>query len=160
VKSLIVSLVVLSIACGKTKPMVPPPQPAAMQPSPRVIFPDGFVIAAEIAADDDTRERGLMFRDQLQPGTGMLFLFPSDGRYPFWMKNTLIPLDMIWLDSGGRVVFIGSDVPPCKVQNCPSVDPGADSRYVLEVAGGVARQHGLKQGDMLRMENLQNIHPE
>jgi uncharacterized membrane protein (UPF0127 family) len=68
------------------------------------------------------------------------------------MKNTLIPLDMIWIDAHRRIVHIAHDVPPCKVDDCPSYPPHAVARYVLEVAGGVAAAHGLKDGDVLRFE--------
>jgi uncharacterized membrane protein (UPF0127 family) len=87
----------------------------------------------------------------------MLFLFPVDGHYPFWMKNTLIPLDMIWIDSGQRIAHVKHDVPPCQVADCPSYPPNVPARYVLEVSAGVARQHGLKAGDQLRFEGTENV---
>ena len=124
---------------------------------PRVTFPDGFVVRIEIAADDEARAQGLMFRDQLRPGTGMLFIFPRAGEYPFWMKNTLIPLDMIWIDETKTIVAMHQNVPPCKTAECPNYPPKAKSRYVLEVAGGVAREHNLKVGDPLRFENTDQI---
>ena len=152
-------------ACART-PGTPAPPPQSEEPpaqtqtadtSPRVIFPDGFAVHVEIAANDELRAQGLMFRDQLRPGTGMLFFFPEAGDYPFWMKNTLIPLDMIWIDSAKRIVHIAHDVPPCKVENCPSYPPHAIASYVLEVAGGVANTHGLKDGDVLRFEGTENV---
>jgi uncharacterized membrane protein (UPF0127 family) len=124
---------------------------------PRVIFPDAFVVHVEIAADDENRAQGLMYRDQLRPGTGMLFLFPEEGDYPFWMKNTRIPLDMIWIDSNRKIVHVEPDVPPCQIEDCPSYPPNAKARYVLEVAAGVARQHGLKAGDVLTFEQTDGI---
>jgi uncharacterized protein len=124
---------------------------------PRVIFPDGWVVRVEIANDDDLRAQGLMFRDHLEPGAGMLFFFPEDGEYAFWMKNTRIPLDMIWIDADRRVAAVKFEVPPCKADPCPSYPPNARARYVLEVAGGVARQHGLKAGDVLRFEGTDGI---
>jgi uncharacterized membrane protein (UPF0127 family) len=143
-----------AVMCGKTPPQPPPPvQPAPEEQSgPRVTFPDGFVVRVEIAADDETRAQGLMFRDQLRPGAGMLFLFPQDGEYPFWMKNTKIALDMIWIDSERRIAAIAHDVQPCYVDDCPSYPPNATARYVLEVAAGVAKQHRLKVGDVLTFE--------
>ena len=105
-----------------------------------------------MAANDELRIQGLMFRDRLRPATGMLFFFAVDGEYPFWMKNTLIPLDMIWIDSRRRVAHIEHDVQPCKVENCPNYPPHAIARYVLEVAAGVAKEHGLRDGDLLRFE--------
>jgi len=116
---------------------------------PRVVFPDGHVVHVELAADAELRAQGLMWRDHLPPDRGMLFLFNEDEEHGFWMKNTLIPLDMVWIDKDRRVVAVKYHVPPCKVTNCPSYPPGVPSRYVLEVAGGVAQAHGVKTGDQL-----------
>ena len=124
---------------------------------PRVTLPDGSVIPVELATDDPTRAQGLMFRDQLPPDRGMLFMFPQTGNYPFWMKNTLIPLDMIWIDEQKRIVHIAHDVPPCKADPCPSYDPAAFAKYVLELAGGVAARHGLANGQALRFEAMDNV---
>jgi uncharacterized membrane protein (UPF0127 family) len=135
------------------------PRPA--EPSgPRVIFPDGFVVKVEIAADGETRAQGLMFRDHLPAGEGMLFFFPADDVFSFWMKNTLIPLDMIWVDSSQRIVGIKANVPPCKVPDCPSYGPGVSARYVLEVAGGEAAKHSLKVGDPLRFVETDHVLPQ
>jgi uncharacterized membrane protein (UPF0127 family) len=153
--------VVLMFFAACSQPPVPPapaepPQPAAAN-GPRVIFPDGFAVDVELAADDDLRTQGLMFRDHLNPGTGMLFLFNQDDEHAFWMKNTLIPLDIVWLDAGQRVVHVKYNVPPCKVANCPSYPTGVMSRYVLEVAGGEAQRHGIKTGDQLRFEQTEGV---
>lgn len=133
--------------------------PAPVSEGPRVTFPDGFVVSVEIAADDELRAQGLMYRDQLRPGTGMLFFFAAEGEYPFWMKNTMIPLDIIWIDAQRRIAHIKHEVPPCRVRDCPSYPPNAIAKYVLEVAGGVARQHGLKEGDVLRFEGTDHVVP-
>jgi uncharacterized membrane protein (UPF0127 family) len=156
-------VLLLALGCSNPPPVssgaAPAPgaggvsEAAAPQTGPRVIFPDGWTVSVEIANDDELRAQGLMFRDHLAPGAGMLFFFPQEGEYAFWMKNTRIPLDMIWVDSGHRVAHVTFDVPPCKADPCPSYPPHAQARYVLEVAGGVARQHGLKAGDMLRFED-------
>lgn len=132
---------------------------APAEAGPRVVFPDGFVVRVEIAADDELRAQGLMYRDQLRPGTGMLFLFARDDEHGFWMKNTKIPLDMIWIGADRRIAGIRENVPPCVADPCPSYSPGAgvQSRYVLEVAGGVARQHGLKVGDALQFHELDGV---
>ena len=124
----------------------------ATSAGPRVTFPDGHVVRVEVANDNELRAQGLMFRDHLAPDAGMLFFFTEEGEYPFWMKNTRIPLDMIWIDSNRRVAAVKYEVPPCKADPCPSYPPNANARYVLEVAGGVARQHGVKAGDVLRFE--------
>jgi uncharacterized membrane protein (UPF0127 family) len=124
---------------------------------PRVVFPDGYAVHVEVAPDPETREQGLMHRDRLRDHTGMVFLFPEKGVYPFWMKNTLIPLDIMWIDEQKRVAHVKYDVPPCKADPCPNYDPGVPARYVLEVAGGVARQHNVAAGAQLRFEGLDTI---
>jgi uncharacterized membrane protein (UPF0127 family) len=161
-RSNLLSILLIVLACQKpvvpAAPTTPAPAPTpAAASGPRVTFPDGFVVHVELATDDETRAQGLMFRDQLRPGTGMLFFFPRDGEYPFWMKNTIIPLDMIWIDSNRKVAHIAPSVPPCRADPCPSYPPNAVSRYVLEVAGGVAREHGLKAGDVLRFEETDHV---
>jgi uncharacterized membrane protein (UPF0127 family) len=152
----------LLAACQGTPPattttQTETPARSAAPSGPRVIFPDGFVVEVELASNDETRAQGLMYRDRLRPGTGMLFFFPQDGHYPFWMKNTLIPLDMIWVDSTQRVAHVKVSVPPCKADPCPSYPPNVNARYVLEVAGGVAAEHGLKAGDQLRFVGTENV---
>ena len=153
-KAFAAAALLLMVNCAKP---APPPLPTTTGPdpaAPRVVFPDGHVVAVELALDDESRARGLMFRDRLAEGQGMLFIFPRDDVNSFWMKNTLIPLDMIFIDVNRRVVGISRDVPPCKADPCPSYGPGVPSRYVLEVAGGVTARHGLAPGAVLRFENL------
>jgi uncharacterized membrane protein (UPF0127 family) len=150
-------LMLLSMTCAKAPAPPPAAPPAAQAEGPRVIFPDGFVVRVEIAADDENRTQGLMYRDHLNPGAGMLFFFPEEGDYPFWMKNTRIPLDMIWIDSNKRIAHITHDVPPCQIDDCPSYPPNAKARYVLEVAAGVAKEHGLKDGDVLKFVQTEGV---
>lgn len=134
------------------------PTPAAEPYSgPIVVLPDGHQVRVEIAANDETRTQGLMFRDRVPPGTGMLFLFPQTGHYPFWMKNTFVPLDMIWIDEGRRVVHVHADVPPCKADPCPSYPPDAQARYVLELGAGEAGKHLLTTGTTLTFERIDHI---
>jgi hypothetical protein len=116
----------------------------------KVFFPDGRSVRAELAVTEAERARGLMFRTSVPPGEGMLFVFETDGVYSFWMKSTLIALDMIWLDSGKRVVHIERNVPPCRRDPCPAYGPDRLSRYVLELGAGGADAYGLKTGDVLR----------
>lgn len=150
---------ILLSACGMSGPSDAPPPPPAVQAAagPRVILPDGFVVAVEIAADDVTRQQGLMYRDRLPEGTGMLFFFPQSGIYPFWMKNTRIPLDIIWIDEERRVVHLARNVPPCKADPCPSYPPEAPARYVLELSGGEAAKHAVEPGVVLRFEGVEDV---
>ena len=124
---------------------------------PRITLPDGYTVSVEIAADDETRAQGLMYRDQLREGTGMLFIFPQTGDYPFWMKNTLIPLDMIWIDENHKVVHVSANVPPCKADPCPNYPPNAPARYVLELAGGMAARHKVTAGSALVFAGTDNV---
>ena len=148
----------LAVACAQ--PSAPPPaastQPAAA-PAPRITFPDGFTVVVEIAADDDTRQQGLMFRDRLAEDRGMIFFFTATGEYAFWMKNTLIPLDMIWIDESHHIAHVAHNVPPCKADPCPSYPPNAPAKYVLELAAGVAAKHHLKDGDALRFDGMEHV---
>ena len=109
--------------------------------------------AVEVADEPRERSEGLMFRESLDEDRGMLFVFGEEGEYGFWMKNTLIPLDIIWIDSEGEVVFISKDAQPCNAQ-CPTIEPGKKALYVLELNGGVSGEIGLGIGDKIRIENL------
>jgi len=114
------------------------------------VFPSGSEFALEIAADPETRRVGYMYREQVGPTEGMLFLFESTARHGIWMKNCKVALDIIWLDEQWRVVDIVEELPPCRDgEACIGVEPLAAARYVLEVAGGAAGAGGLKRGDRL-----------
>jgi len=150
--ALIVALLGL-VACART----PAPPPMSSSYGPRVTLPDGYSVAVETASDEETRNQGLMYRDQLHEGTGMLFFFPATGDYPFWMKNTLIPLDLIWIDESHKVVHVAGNVPPCKADPCPSYPPNAPARYVLELAAGMAGRHRVVTGSTLRFEGTDQV---
>jgi len=101
----------------------------------------------ELEKTEAQREQGLMFRKELDKDKGMLFIFDKEGFYPFWMKNTLIPLDMVWIDANNNVIFFAQDVQPCKSFICPSVIPTGKAKYVLELNAGTCKDIGLKLGD-------------
>jgi uncharacterized membrane protein (UPF0127 family) len=147
--------VLLAVGCGTNPPQ--PSGPRSAERGARVVFPDGYAVTVEVAADNSTRQQGLMYRDNLPGDRGMIFFFPSAGDYAFWMKNTLIPLDMIWIDDQKRIVHVAHDVPPCKADPCPNYPPNAVAKYVLEVAAGVAARHGLANAQTLRFEGLDNV---
>jgi len=107
---------------------------------------DNHCFDVEIANTPRTRENGLMFRKNLNEGRGMLFIFSEENINPFWMKNTLIPLDIIWLDSNQEIVFIGLDNEPCEPNNCPLINPGIPAKYVLEINAGLSEKIGLEIG--------------
>ena len=116
-----------------------------------VRFPNGRLIAAEIADTPDRWERGYMFRREVRDGEGMVFVFPEPAFRPFWMKNTLVPLDIIWMDEQRTIVHIEANTPPCKADPCPSYGPLRKASTVLEVRAGTAAAAGLKVGDRLQI---------
>ncbi len=103
----------------------------------------------ELAVTSGERGRGLMYREQLAENSGMLFIFECPDIYPFWMNNTLIPLDIIWLNKQRKIVFIKHNALPCQTNICPNIIPEAPASYVLELNAGVAEDIGLKIGDKL-----------
>jgi uncharacterized membrane protein (UPF0127 family) len=121
------------------------------------VLPDGSRIAVEVVADAETRAQGLMFRSSIGAGHGMLFIFPAADVYPFWMKNTLIPLDILWIDETGTVVHLERDVPPCKADPCPSYPPKAAAKFVLELGAGQAAARRLDVGAKLSFSGIENI---
>ncbi len=123
-------------------------------PRGEVVFPDKTQVHVEIAETPDERAKGLMFRKSLGETDGMLFIFEERGRHAFWMKNTLISLDLFWLDRSGKVVSIAEAIPPCKTPECPTYPPTAEADYVLEVNAGFAKKHKVKVGDTLVLKGL------
>ena len=103
--------------------------------------------AVEMADDDAERARGLMFREKMGAGQGMLFVYPAPQPVAFWMKNTLIPLDMVFLDGAGRVTAVHENAVPGDLTPIPGP---ADTLMVLEIGGGLARRIGLAPGAALR----------
>jgi uncharacterized membrane protein (UPF0127 family) len=97
----------------------------------------------EIAATPDQQERGLMFRRSLAPDAGMIFPYAPAQDVAFWMKNTLIPLDMIFIRADGRIARI-ANAEPMSLEPVPSGEPVV---AVLEIAGGRAAELGIKAGD-------------
>ena len=109
----------------------------------------------EIADDDRSRTRGLMFRDELADNRGMLFIFRQEAPRSFWMRNTRIPLDIIYLDRDLRVVSVTHNARPCRTQRCPTYPSEGPAMYVLEVNAGQAQALGLEKGDVLTVGNLE-----
>jgi uncharacterized protein len=160
-----------------------PPQPTAAAPAPapapaaaadvtaegyqgpklpraRVTVLDAYgykhAVDAEVAATREARTRGLMWRTSLPEGTGMLFIFPEEDWLNFWMKNTLIPLDMIFLSKDLTIVGIIERAEP---KTLAARGPRAMAKYVLEVPGGWSARMGLKPGLRMLVEGTQGIVP-
>jgi uncharacterized protein len=101
----------------------------------------------EVADDPDEQSKGLMFREKMAMSAGMLFVFPQEKHATFWMKNTLLPLDMIFADAKGRVTRVHPDAVPLDET---MIDGGAGVRFVLEINAGLAAPMGIKPGAVLR----------
>lgn len=123
----------------------------ATLPTTTILIPPDIRIKAEIASDEASRERGLMFRKALPEDEGMLFVFPTLDYQGFWMKNTLIPLDMIWLNERKEIVYFVTAI-PCKKDPCDSYIPMQKALYVLEVHAGFVKKHRLALGQQLAFE--------
>ena len=108
----------------------------------------------ELAVTPEERSKGLMFRENLDFESGMLFIFKKEEKHSFWMKNTLIPLDIIWINKNKKVVFISEGVQPCKEYFCSIIEPIENAKYVLEINGGISEKIGLAVGDKINIEYL------
>lgn len=104
----------------------------------------------ELAKTEKERSVGLMFREEMAENEGMFFIFEKPGNYGFWMKNTLIPLDIIWIDEDNKIVFMQKSAQPCKEgEDCKSINPNTVAKYVLEINAGLTDKLGLKEGDAI-----------
>jgi uncharacterized protein len=115
----------------------------------------GVSLRIEYATTPETRERGFGDRREIPENYGMLFVYPNDDKYGFWMKDMLIPIDIFWLDDKGQVISIAPDVATTTFPNV--FYPDAPSRYVLETAAGFAQGHNINIGAMLRLKNLPSV---
>ena len=113
------------------------------------VFGGAHRLTVEIADTGALRTRGLMWRTELPEGTGMLFIFPSEVVQSFWMRNTLIPLDMLFIDKQGRVVGVVQWAEP---RTLASRTVGKPSLYVLEVPGGWASRNAVRAGSVVELE--------
>ena len=158
------ALVFVHAACKRDEspkpvaPASPDNQPTTkneIADQPQVIFePEGsdpVFVAVEVVSTPRGIQRGLMYRQHLPPNHGMLFVFADEKPRSFWMKNTLIPLDMIFVSAGGTVVGIVKNAEPMTTR---SRTVGKPSRYVVEVNAGWTDAHGVETGTRMRMENV------
>ena len=148
-------LVAVCGACGAAPGTsgAPTPVPAAVT-GPRAVLPSGAVYRLELATVPEDQAQGLMYRENLPDKTGMLFVFDQPAPHHFWMKNTMIPLDIVWLDDSGKVLFVSAQTPPCKADPCPTYGPDVPVRRVLEIAGGKAAEEGVAVGALLRLTDV------
>jgi len=122
---------------------------------PQVVIHTGsgreVTVDVEVAATPAGRARGLMFRRELAPMHGMLFVFPEEADHAFWMKNTQVSLDIIFIDTGHRVVGIETNTMPYSERRLRA---GRRSRYVLEVPAGSCASQGIEVGDSLEFRGI------
>ena len=124
-----------------------------------IIKVDDKIFEVQIADTPPLRTRGLMFQEQLPPDEGMFFVFDKPGFYSFWMLNMQFPLDIIWFDGDGKVVYIAYDVQPCKsaleTATCSKTNPDTDQAvYVLEITAGLAEEHGIDENSILEIISI------
>lgn len=127
--------------------------PACQASRPQVEI-GGETFYVEIADDNESRAMGLMFRDDMPANHGMLFLFSRPEPRAFWMKNTRIPLDILYFDGDLKLVSMAENTRPCRRDPCPSYPSGMPAQYVLEINGGLASELGIKRGDILKVRNI------
>lgn len=112
----------------------------------------GERFSVDVADTPDAQRLGLMFRESMPDDHGTLFVFASEVPRGFWMKNTKISLDILYFDSGRRLVYLHEDVPPCTTPDCPSYPSHHPARYVLELNAGTAKRLGVERGDVLEIK--------
>jgi uncharacterized membrane protein (UPF0127 family) len=147
-------LFVFGVSAALAQDEITKPQPTLPQKPLVIEASKGLArFTVEMATTWPQQEAGLMFRKVVAPNQGMLFDFGKDGPVSFWMKNTLIPLDMLFIKSDGRVARIAANAKPLSTDAIPSYEP---VRAVLEIAGGRAAELGLKPGDLVRNAAFNN----
>jgi len=103
----------------------------------------------ELAIKTEEKKKGLMFKEHLDMDKGMLFVYEDEKERSFWMKNVLIPLDIIWINEKNEVVFISENTQLCDGSFCQNINPGKDAKYVLEINAGLSKKIGLIIGDKI-----------
>ena len=124
---------------------------ATFNPKNKVCF-DKNCFNVEIASTPEELSNGLMFKKSLDKDSGMLFIFPEEEFHSFWMKNTLIPLDIIWINSNKEIIFIQHNAQPCQEENCEIFTPDKKALYVLEINSGIADKIGLEINDKINFK--------
>jgi uncharacterized membrane protein (UPF0127 family) len=116
-----------------------------------ITLPGGQVIKTEFVYDTAGALRGMQFRNSIAPDHGMLYAHRIPGKYGYWMYQTLIPLDMIWMDPRNKVVEIVENAPTCKTpaSQCPHYGGNEVAQYVLELGAGMVKKYGVKVGDTI-----------
>lgn len=129
------------------------PLPPADDYQPKQVCFDSMCVFVEVADTPFSREVGLMNRDTLADNYGMLFVFDEEKIHPFWMKNTLIPLDAFWINGKYQIIDIQTMM-PCEADPCMVYTPAQISLYVLEVPAGFAQTHKIHVGDFIQFKGV------
>jgi uncharacterized membrane protein (UPF0127 family) len=152
----VVSMLLVAAGCSqptqKTPVKVVPTSSTQAAELPTATLENGFVVNLELAITPEEVANGLMFRPSLPTDRGMLFIFDVERQPSFWMKNTLIPLDLFFLDSLGKVVDIVADAQPCAADPCPTYTSEELARAVLELAAGSAAAQGIQAGAVINFD--------
>ena len=101
----------------------------------------------ELAKTQAELTKGLMYRSSLESTSGMLFIFQTEGKYSFWMKNTLVPLDILWINKNKEIIYINKDTLPCQSDPCLTYGPNSPALYVLEINAGLSEKYSFNVGD-------------
>jgi len=148
---LLLLLLALSVALSVSAPTSAQNRTTAGETRQTAVTLAGETFQVEIAHTPAQRAQGLMYRTRMPADQGMLFLFPQPRRMAFWMKNTKIPLDILFFDANQRLVRAHYRVPPCVAAPCPHYPSGSVSAWVLELNGGIAEALNLAPGARLQV---------
>jgi uncharacterized protein len=120
---------------------------------------NGFKVLFAIASTDEQRIKGLSGLDKLNENEGMLFMFDEPSKQGFWMNEMNFPIDIIWLDSTGKVVHIEKNLEPCRIfMTCPVYEPQSDSLYVIELRSGFTSDHSINDGTIIGVNVTQDTY--
>ena len=129
---------------------IEPHQLVIKMPLIRIVSDNSIIpVYVEIANDPTEQSRGLMFRKSMEWNNGMFFVFDEDRKLSFWMKDTYIPLDMIFINKEFKIIDIKENAKPCLEMTCPNYSPKEPAKYVLEVNAGFAQKNKIKIGDKI-----------
>ncbi len=163
--TLAAALLVILSACGTPRaddaaagprPSTPSAATPLLEP-PHAVLPDGTSITLELAVTPEEHQQGLMFRTGLPADRGMLFLFEEETIPSFWMKDTWIPLDIVFLGADGTVHDLVENAPPCTAEPCPQYSPREPGIAVLELNAGTAAAHGITRGSRIVFEGVPRL---
>ena len=123
-----------------------------LKENPKVCFKENC-FSVEIAKTQTEKTKGLMFRESLEESKGMIFIYNKEGIYNFWMKNTLIPLDIIWINTEKKVVYIKHKAQPCE-EKCEILSPLKNAKFVLEINSGITEKLDITLGDKVEFYGI------